>query len=75
MNIKIDPPHRLAAVGTRVTFIGLEGETYVGQASSDLVRWTTIGTAQANTDGEVDMALDNPGADWQLLRFYRAVSP
>jgi uncharacterized delta-60 repeat protein len=73
VHIKIDPPHSLAAGGVRLQFIGIEGETYVIQASNDLIDWITLGTARADSDGVV--ALDDPGASQRPSRFYRVVSP
>jgi tetratricopeptide (TPR) repeat protein len=72
VHLKVSPPHRLASGGTRLTFIGVENESYTIQASSDLIHWTTIATARAGADGEV--TIDDPAANGEKARFYRILT-
>jgi hypothetical protein len=73
VHIKIKPPQRLASGAVHIEFEGIEGETYVIQASSDLVHWTTLGSVTADDQGTV--IFDDTAAGEARTRFYRIVEP
>jgi hypothetical protein len=67
-HIKIKLPH-LTTAGMRLEFLAIEGETYVIQASSNLVDWITLGTATADAEGVI--VFDDPAASRLSSRYYR----
>jgi hypothetical protein len=52
---------------------GLAGNTYVLEASSNLVNWTAVVTNVADSGGQVEMV--DPGPSGQPQRFYRLMAP
>src|SRR6185295_1240053 len=56
----------------RLRVSGVAGDTYVLQATTDLVHWTSLGTNTAASDGSIEFS----DADARQLprRFYRAVN-
>jgi hypothetical protein len=53
--------------------LGEPGETYLIQASTNLVDWMTLGTRTA--DGEGIIQFEDPDAGQATTRFYRVLSP
>ena len=73
VKVKIKPPQMLAGGNQRLEFIAVPGESYIIQASSNLVTWKTLGTVTADADGAI--VFDDPDAANLPTRFYRVVEP
>ena len=64
----------LASSGkVRLHFIAFPGESYVLQASTNLVDWVPLRTVTANSDGVIDF--EDPDSAAYPARYYRVVSP
>ena len=57
----------------KVRFAGTPGQIYLVQASSDLLRWETVGRVADGEAGDFEWVEPNPSAG--ACRFYRVVSP
>jgi len=71
VHLRIKPAVHLARGTAHVEFVGIEGQTSVIQASTNLTDWVTIGTCQADQQGQVRFA--DPDAGRYPIRFYRVV--
>ena len=73
------PPSKLSLAPSFVNGIvtaqlsGVAGQTYVIEASADLIHWTALSTNLADTTGIVSLVDSNAAA--YPSRFYRAYSP
>ena len=54
-------------------FITLPGESYLLQASTNLVDWVTLRTVKANSDGVIDY--EDPNSAAYPARYYRLTEP
>jgi|GEM_PF-666646 len=66
-------PQRLADGHVQLSIWGQPGVTYTVQASTNLVDWVDIGTAQAGPNGEA--TFEDPAGGTAPRRFYRLVEP
>jgi len=78
MTVTPPPPSKLSlssvpGSGARCQLAGVAGQTYVIQASADLMNWSSISTNVADTNGIVWLIDSNSIAAPE--RFYRAFSP
>jgi hypothetical protein len=59
--------------GFRLEFLGMPSETYVIEASEDLVHWTPLARLRSNADGE--LTYDDDQAGQFRTRYYRVTEP
>jgi len=77
--VTLPPPSKMSLVpsfnGRNITaqLAGVAGQTYVIQASTDMIHWTAISTNVADVGGAVSLVDSNAVA--YPSRFYRAYSP